>query len=147
MQPHEITVEPGASKDSGPCSCCGNMSRTIWGNLHHAENPVAAYYVQWTLNRVDHGANFDLVVGKWGEGTTPKDRAVVAVAFRWMQNGPQFTVIDAEGRPAAKPGALAGRALRRDQVVGTPLAADVFAMLDAIWANDRRVGELTRPAA
>ena len=64
-----------------------------------------------------------------------------------MSNDPQFMVIDAEGRPAAKPGALADRALRRDQVIGTPLAAEVFAMLDAIWLNDRRIGELTRPAA
>jgi hypothetical protein len=122
------------------------MSRTVWGYLHRADNPVAVYYVHWTLGRVDHGANFDLVVGPWDEGTLPADRAVVAVAFRWMPNGPQFMVIDAEGRPAAKPGALANRALRRDQVIGTPLAAEAFAMLDAIWLHDRRIGELTRPA-
>lgn len=64
-----------------------------------------------------------------------------------MPSGPQFTVTDAEGRPAAKPGALADRALRRDQVIATPLATEVFAMLDAIWLNDKRIGELTRPAA
>jgi len=147
MQPQEITVEPDGSNDSGPCTCCGNMSRTVWGYLRHAQNPLAAYYVHWTLGRIDHGANFDLVVGRWGEGTSPSDRAVVAVAFRSMSNGPQFMVIDAEGRPAARPGALADRALRRDQVIGTPLAAEVFAMLDAIWLNDKRIGELTRPAA
>ena len=147
MQTNDITVETDGSNDSGPCRCCGNMSRTVWGYLSHAENPLAAYYVHWTLGRVDHGANFDLVVGEWGEGTSPKDRAVVAVAFRWMSNGPEFMVIDAEGRPAAKAGALADRALRRDQVIGTPLAAEVFAMLDAIWLNDQRIGELTRPAA
>jgi hypothetical protein len=147
MHAHEITVEPDGSKDSGPCGCCGNMSRAVWGYIRDAGNPLAAYYVHWTLGRVDHGANFDLVLGKWGEGTSSKDRCVVAVAFRWMSNNPQFMVIDAEGRPAAKPGALADRALRRDQVIGTPLAAEVFAMIDAIWLKDQRIAELARPAA
>jgi hypothetical protein len=145
MQPNVINVELDGSSDSGPCSCCGNMSRTVWGYLYHANKPIAAYYVHWTLGRVDHGANFDLVVGSWGEGTSSKDRAAVAVAFRQAANGPQFMVIDAEERPAASAGALANRAMRPDQVIGTPLATEVFAMLDAIWLCDPRIGELATP--
>jgi hypothetical protein len=145
MNPKSIIVETDGSHDSGPCSCCGNMSRTVWGYLYDAETPFAAYYVHWTLARIDHGANVDLVIGKWGDETSPKDRSVVAVAFRWMSNGPQFMVIDAEERPAAKDGTLANTALRRDQVIGTTLASKVFAMLDAIWLHDQRIGELTLP--
>src|SRR5690242_2593879 len=99
MQPHAITVEPEGSRDSGPCTCCGNMSRAVWGYLYRAGGPIAAYHVHWTLGRVDHGANFDLVMGEWGKGAAPKDRAVVAVQFWWAASGPQFRVIDAEGRP------------------------------------------------
>ena len=99
-----------------------------------------------TLGRIDHGANFDLIVGKWGEQTSSADRSAVSVAFQRMPEGPQFMVIDAVGRPGATPGTLADSALRRDQVIGTPLAQEVFALLDAVWLNDERIGELTRPA-
>jgi hypothetical protein len=102
------------------------------------------YYVHWTPTQIrEHGANFDLVLGPWGEETSSADRSVVAVAYRLIDGGPQFMVIDAHGRPAFKSGDLAATALRRDQVIGTPLAAEVFAALDAIWLGDKRIGELT----
>ncbi len=37
---------------------------------------------------------------------------------------------------------LAGRALRRDEVIGQPLADDVFSYCDLIIAEDDRVAEL-----
>ena len=143
-----INIEPEDSHDSGPCECCGNMSRTVWGYLCDDGAAIAAYSVQWTLGRIDdHGANFDLIIGEWGEQSSPDDRYLVAVAFRWTANGPQFMVIDAEQRPAAQAKGLAKSAKRRDEVVGTPLAPLVFAMLDAIWLSDSRIGEVTRQVA
>jgi len=38
---------------------------------------------------------------------------------------------------------LVGRALRRDEVIGTPLAPVAFELVDAIWMQDERIGELT----
>ena len=52
-------------------------------------------------------------------------------------------VIDATTRPIAHH-ELAARALRRDEVVGTALAAHVFELVDAIWLKDRRIGEMIR---
>jgi hypothetical protein len=46
-------------------------------------------------------------------------------------------IIDAHGRPAAN-GQLASTALRREDVIGTPLAAQVFALTDAIYEQDDR---------
>ena len=128
---------------TGPCECCGNMSRTVWGYLLDEGATIAVYYVHWTLGRIDHGANFDLVIGQWGENSTAKDRSVVAVAYRLMEGAPQFMVIDAINRPVAKSGTLANAAMRRDQVIGTPLAPRVFEMLDAVWLGDKRIAELT----
>ena len=144
MPPPPITVETDGGHDSGPCECCGNMSRIVWGWLGEGDVTIAAYSVHWTLGRVDdHGANFDLIVGKWGDDSRPEDRFVVAVALRWMPGGPQFMVIDADGRPAALAKDVAATAKRRDEVIGTPLAPRVFAMLDAIWLGDSRIGEVT----
>src|ERR1043165_7394199 len=36
--------------------------------------------------------------------------------------------------------------VRNVPIVGTTCAAGVFAMLDAIWLQDERIGELTHPA-
>ena len=51
-------------------------------------------------------------------------------------------VIDAPNRPVAQSD-LVGRALRRDEIVDTTFATDAFALVDAIWLQDRRIGELT----
>lgn len=98
-----LRIEPTESKDSGPCSCCGNNSRCVWGFAHSAEATIATYFVHWTLTRVaDHGANFDLIFGKWGEQATPADRCLVSLAYRLFNGTPQFMVIDGAGRPASE---------------------------------------------
>ena len=71
-----LAVEPTGVNDYGPCECCGNNTRSVWGVIHSAEGTVASYFVHWTLSRVaDHGANFDLIMGKWGEQATARDRS------------------------------------------------------------------------
>jgi hypothetical protein len=137
-----LTVELGESSELGPCDCCGGRSRTVWGYLHRGETTEAAYFVQWTLGQVDrHGANFDLIVGKWGDGTIRHDRRAVALELRHGEAGPAFTVIDAADRPVGG-SELVGKALSRGEVIGTPLAAAVFEMVDAIWLQDERIAEV-----
>jgi hypothetical protein len=140
-----LRVEPIGTSDHGPCQCCGNNSRCVWGCIHASESTVAAYFVHWTLTRVeDHGANFDLILGKWGEHTTARDRCLVALAYRLFEGGPQFMVIDGQERPAAT-NELVGRVLLRVEVVGQPIAKQAFAAVDAILAQDTRVLELLGP--
>jgi hypothetical protein len=78
-----LRVEPTGSNDYGPCACCGNNSRCVWGFVNQPKATVAAYFVHWTLNRVeDHGANFDLILGRYGRETCAKDRCLIALAYR-----------------------------------------------------------------
>jgi hypothetical protein len=94
------------------------------------------------LNRVaDHGANFDLIIGQWGDRATGRDRSLVSLAYRLFEGGPQFMVIDGHDRPSAK-SELVGRVLRRAEVIGQPIAQVAFAAVDAILAQDSRVSEL-----
>ncbi len=140
-----LRVEPTGTNDFGPCECCGNNSRSVCGFIHTPQETLAAYFVHWTLNRVeDHGANFDLILGKWGEQATAKDRCLVSLAYRLCEDGPQFMVIDGHDRPAAK-SELVGRVLLREEVVGKPIADLAFAAVDAILAQDKRVLELLGP--
>src|SRR5262245_54709615 len=140
--PAPLQVEPTGAKDLGPCECCGNVTRRVWGLVHRGEPTEAVYFVQWTAGSVvKHGANFDLVIGKWGDGATRSDRVAVSLAFRQTPDGPQFMVIDAADRDVAESD-LAGRALRRDEVLGSPLAKRAFEIVDAVWLQDSRISEL-----
>lgn len=138
----ELLIKPDGENVTGNCECCGNASRCVWGFARSGEGPAVAYFVHWTIGRVhDHGANFDLILGSWGEGTSAEQRVVVSLAYRLLESGPGFMVIDANGRPAANSG-LAGRALARSEVVGQPIAQEAFAVVDAVLAQDPRITEL-----
>jgi hypothetical protein len=138
----ELAVEPTDSTEFGPCACCGNNSRRVWGFVHTPAAALACYFVHWTLSRVrDHGANFDLIIGRCGEASSVQDRLLVALEYRLLESGPGFMVINAGGRPAASSD-LVGRALCRDEVVGQPVGEQAFAIVDVVLAQDGRVAEL-----
>jgi hypothetical protein len=140
-----LRVEATGANDYGPCECCGNKSRCVWGFIHASDGTLASYFVHWTLTRVqDHGANFDLIIGRWGKGATARDRCLVSLAYRLCEGGPQFMVIDGHGRPAAE-SKLVGRVLTRDEVIGQPIAKQAFDAVDAILAQDGRILELLGP--
>jgi hypothetical protein len=103
---------------------------------------LAAYYVHWTVGKLgDHGAIFDLIVGRWGNRATAADRHLVSLDFRVRGNGPAFMVIDAGGRPVNDP-AIVGWAMTRAEVLGTPAAKQAFEIVDAILAQDNRLSKL-----
>ena len=138
-----LRVEPTSQNDFGPCECCGAISRTAWGWVHEGPRTLAAYYVQWKLGQVArHGAYFDFIVGPWGEGADASTRVAVCLRFRRGPQGPSFMVVDATDRPTTR-GPLAARPLLRDEVVDTPFAKRVYAMVDALWLQDARIREVS----
>lgn len=141
MDPRPLVTATPWKESSGTCDCCGSVSKTIWGGLSSDEAAVAAYFVQWTVGAPEHDANIDLIVGAWGEKTSPRDRFLVSVLYRPATGGGSFMVVDAQSRLARKSD-LCGRAMFRAEVVGTPLAPEVYALLDALWLGDPRVAEV-----
>jgi hypothetical protein len=138
----DLRIELGESKDFGPCDCCGSNSRTVWGYVYRPAGPAAAYFVQWTLGQVDrHGAHFDLIIGRWGEGADRSERCSVSLEFRRTEQGPSFMVIDSAARPVSS-SELVGSILARLDVIGTPLAELAFNIVDAIWLQDERIAEV-----
>lgn len=129
------------------CECCGGESRTASGLVYDDDgDATAAYFVHWTLGKVDsHGAMFDFIVGEWGEGATSAGRSAVSVAFRINPEGPSFMIVDATDRPVAE-SELVGHVLLRADVVDTPLAQEVFRIVDAIWLQDSRIAEIVESA-
>lgn len=123
----------------GHCECCGNESRRVWGMVHDGNATLAAYWMTWTVAHLtETGANLDLIIGRWGDYTCADDRVLVSMVHREQPDGtPALMVINAGDRPAAK-GELAHTALNRTDVIGTPLAVQVFALVDAIYEQDDR---------
>jgi hypothetical protein len=135
-------LEVAGQRDFGLCDCCNAMSRSVWGYVHHGEATEAAYFVHWTLGHVaEHGAHFDLILGRWGDDATAADRFAVSLEFRHTEQGPAFMVIDAAGRPVSE-NDLVGRALSREEVIGTPVAKRAFDVIDFIWLQDHRIQEV-----
>ncbi|MFC5500217.1 hypothetical protein ACFPOE_21925 [Caenimonas terrae] len=102
---------------------------------------LAVYFVQWTLGAPEHTPNIDLVLGKWGDGVEAQERVLVSLLYRPAPSGGSFMVIDGEGRHSNRQ-AICGRGLGRAEVIGTPLAGEVFALVDAIWLTDPRISEV-----
>jgi hypothetical protein len=118
-QTEPTAFEVEAIGDSGGhCGCCGNESRCVWGMVHQQGGPtVAAYWMNWTVGHLSEpGANLDLVLGKWGDGTGASDRFAVAMVHRQLEDGtPSLMVIDADGRFSEAD--LAATALARCDVI------------------------------
>ena len=129
--------------DFGPCECCGDVSRRATGMVRRDGDAYAIYHVDWTTQQVArHGAEFYLLLGRFGEGTTAADKFLVALHFFIEPDTFGFMVVDANQTPMATH-PLAGRSLTREDVVDTPLAQEVFDLIDAIWLNDGNISEVT----
>jgi hypothetical protein len=140
-----LHIVPGAFRVTGTCDCCGKTSNLASGFVHdEAGSAQAAYFVHWTTDHPDHGANFDLIIGRWGEDVEPLERTGVSLKFLPKKG---FMVIDAQGRPFVKDQKLFSRGLARTDVVCTPLAAWVFSLVDAVWLGEDRIDEMRQAHA
>ena len=136
-----LEIEPLGADDTGRCECCGRVSRKVWGVVYRDGLTLASYFVHWTIGHVfENGANIDVILGKWGEGTSAANRYAVSLEYRILDNGPSLMVRDAE-RTHVK-STLAEHFLRRTDVIGDPLVDMVFAICDAFLVQDQRLSAL-----
>jgi hypothetical protein len=143
MTQRQLTVEAGDLTSTGVCDCCGRVSRRLTGYVHAGDATIAAYIVHWTVGHFPElNANVDLIVGNWGDNTTAADRVAVSLEMAIVDDRPTYMVIDAGERSVGQ-SSLVGAALSRPDVIGTPLAAEVFALIDAISEQDDRLVSLT----
>ena len=137
-----LDIDPANHKEFGPCDCCGTLTHRVWGNIERDGATLAVYSVEWTPGHEERQANFDFIIGPWGEGTDGAERFAVSLAYRVFDTGPSFMVMDSTDRPFGK-SALTSKALTRDEVIGQPIAKQVFDFCDAIYLKDIRIAALT----
>lgn len=132
----DITIEKGRQNDLAPCSCCGGVTRIVRAFVFSSAMARAVYFVRWTVGGL-HDADVGVSVGGWCDAdSTP--RRLISLKLRQMPNGPSFMVVD--GSLAAWDGdAVVGEPLPANQVLGSPVATEVFAILDAAALQDDRL--------
>jgi hypothetical protein len=141
MSDEDIVRATFWNESTKDCECCGKQSTTIWGDLADSTCTRAVYFVQWTVSGPEHPPNIDIVLGPWGDGTVARDRVLVSFLYQPRPGGGSFMVASGKGR-RADDRSLCGRALERADVIGTPLANEVFALLDSLWLTEPRIEEI-----
>ena len=137
----ELSVEPTGHRTHGKCPDCGGLEQTIWGYIHHEGSTRAVYYVRWTVGRPTHDLVWMVSWGWWGDESLAAGRRSVGLRFRPRNATPSFMVVDAVETPwgcQPKPETF-GSYLRREEVVDSSLATQVYACLDAVLENDSRL--------
>lgn len=118
------------------CLCCNRPTHAIHGDVA-AGASNARYTVQWTVGATDHPVKIDLVIGDWSERGTADDRVLVSLALHPGSDG-GFMFVDGSGRPSDVR-TICRRAIPRAEIVGTPMADQAFALIDAIWRHEPRI--------
>jgi hypothetical protein len=80
--PFHLEIDPQNERTFGPCECCGNMTRRVWGNIYEDEAALAVYYVEWTPGHDVDPATVDLIVGPWGDTATAAERKAICLHYR-----------------------------------------------------------------
>ncbi len=138
-----LEIKPLGSKDTGRCKCCGRVSRKIWGLFRRDGATHGSYFVHWTVGHVfENGAHIDVIfAGPIKEGAKLPEFHAVSLEYRILDSGPSLMVVDATERAYAMSPRV-GHCLKRNDVIGGPLADAVFAICDAFLVQDRRLAAL-----
>ena len=118
------------------------LLQTVWGHVHQNQSPHAVYYVRWNETHLEE-ATFVVSVGDWSEGPDEGSRDCVAALARAFKGELSFMLVDAATTSFAEQKFL-GNMRRADSVRETPLAQEVFHILDHVLVEDQRVAQLRK---
>ena len=117
---------------TGTCECCNSRTHKSTGMVTVNQNPDTLYIACWTESRREHGIAFLIL--------QPGHNTFVSVHYSFDIQA--FSVLDPEDYNWDSSNDT--RILRRDDVIGTPLAQEVFDYLDEIWLHDDELQHLMR---
>jgi hypothetical protein len=115
----------------GACRCCGTDTACTRGVVVKDRGQVARYLIKWTVGFLSHGMSWLISL------PNPASGGEVSVSLGYSFEHNAFMVRQ-PGDYCWEAGDLVGfgELLDRDRVIGTPLAEQVFAIVDDIWLSD-----------
>ncbi len=125
----------------GVCPCCGSDTARTRGVVERDGIQVAAYLIKWTVGDPSHGMAWLVSL------SDPLSRRAVSVSLSYSFEHGSFMVRHVNDYSWAEDDTTGfGELLGRDQVIGTPLAARVFEIVDEIWLSDPYVQDFVAAA-
>lgn len=132
----DFTIEPGRENDLTPCECCGATTRIVRWFVYKAGTARAVYLVRWSVGEQHRDSDVAVSIGAWCDADQ-SPRQLVALSLRQLENRPAFMIVDVEQTRWGSEETL-GEPKKRVEIIGTPLADEVFAILDAVALQDMR---------
>src|SRR5690349_18733931 len=115
----------------GVCPCCGTDTACTRGTVREGPTQIARYFIKWTVGTPSHGMVWLLSLPEVVGGRA------VAVSLRYSFEQNSFMVRHHDDEPwTSDELAGFGDLLDRDDVIDTPIADRVFAVVDDVWLSD-----------
>ena len=127
------TVSNG-EEHTDSCKCCGRPIYQGCGELRTEGKTLVDYWYRWSEG---HEGRFALAVCPRSDNGEPS--VGVVVMSGWLDSeGIHYAVLEPNDSPWPAFGAF-GPILSRKQALEGPIAQDLFGLVDAIVANERRL--------
>ena len=135
LQWQDIVLEKGPLEKTS-CECCGGTTLTIEGDLFHAKEWLSFYMVRQSPNHPEAYPVFRFGIGDWSEDAQSDARWIFEAEHDPVLEG--FRILDMSGYVEG----LTYTPLCREDIIGTPYAETIFAMLDAVFMKEPRLEDL-----
>jgi hypothetical protein len=135
METLEVKAMPEGDETTEACPCCGRPIYEGRGVLTSADHDLADYWYRWSEG---HEGRFDLAVSPCDDAGAPRG-GVAVLSARLEAGNIIYLVVEPEDSPWK--GTATAPVLRRAQALDSNLMPDLFALVDAIAANDRRLSK------
>jgi hypothetical protein len=129
-----VTVEQDGQETQERCSCCGRSIFLGRGVLASAESDLADYWYRWPEG---HGKQFMLAVSPCNDRGEPVG-GIAVVSGRLENENLIYSVVEPEDSPWPDSNVF-GPVLSRKSVIEGAAGSKVFALVDAITANEPRI--------
>src|SRR5262249_42516366 len=133
-----LTLEFADKNQDDPCPCCGGRTTRLTRFVHADSDAYAVYYAAFSDNHPERFVTALISIGKWDEGSAPKDRVAFRVRIRSAEREFQVMVIaaaDTQWNDAE----FLGHMLNRNEALKHRRLKDIFHITDHLVTEDRDV--------
>ncbi len=133
-----LSLQPGPEDVPFPCDDCGGATYVLRGGVRDEGRDRAVYLAARTEGHRPIALAVSL--GRFGEGTDPRDRVVVTLLARLEEDGIELMAVDPERCPFECAEVL-GQQLGRANALTWKGIDEVFQIAELVASEDPRVKE------
>ena len=137
MKTFSVKALPDGEERRSSCPCCG---RPIFAGCGHLEIEGKSRFNYWYRWSEGHEDRFTVAIG-FGPLTDGDRGRVVALAGVATQEGIQYSVMEPDASPWGADFGEFGMVLSRREALREAASMQLFAIVDAVAANEKRLSQ------